>query len=131
MDAVELLRRGGREDERGGGVVGDGEGVVDGIADFAEGVAGFDYMKVGLEEVDGVVALDPKNVSRFKEDPRRPPLVKKWIDDRNQWVITELPARKAMLIFDRLYALRAQLERETEQVEFMLGDGIIDWYPLR
>lgn len=55
--------------------------------------------------------------------------MKKWINDRNQWVIAESPARKAMQIFDRLCALRAQLERETEQVEFMQGDGIIDWYP--
>ncbi len=87
------------------------------------------WLQRGWQNVDGEVVLDPKRSSRFNEDPRRLPLLKKWIDDRGQWVRAELPARKAMQIFDQLYTLRAQLERETEQVEFMLGDGIIDWYP--
>ena len=87
------------------------------------------WLQKGWQNVDGEVVLDPKRSSLFDEDPRRLPLLKKWIEDRKQWVIAESPARKAMQIFDQLYTLRAQLEREAEQVELMLGNEIIDWYP--
>ncbi|GHO76996.1 disulfide isomerase [Ktedonobacter sp. SOSP1-85] len=68
---------------------------------------------------------------KFNENPKREQQLKQWQAVREQWVKTEQPARKAMEVFDQLYALRAQLEREAERVELILGDGILDWDPAR
>ena len=50
-----------------------------------------------------------------------------WLQRYTTWAALERPARQAQLIFDRLYELQTQLERETEQLELMVGDGILHW----
>src|SRR6266446_5250848 len=87
------------------------------------------WLQSDWRDVGGKVTLDPERIASFNDNPRRQELLTQWTAARNRWVQTESPARKVMDIFDRLYDLRAQLERENERVELMLGDGIIDWYP--
>ena len=64
---------------------------------------------------------------RFEDDPERPRLLKEWSVKHEAWVSKERPARQAMTIFTKLYDLYARLERESEQVELVLGDGLLDW----
>jgi len=63
----------------------------------------------------------------FEDDPERPRLLNEWAPKREAWVSKERPARQAMTIFTKLYDLYARLERESEQVELVLGDGLLDW----
>lgn len=46
---------------------------------------------------------------------------------RNTWAAAELPARRAMDLFERLYALQSSIARESERVELVIGDGLLRW----
>jgi very-short-patch-repair endonuclease/DNA polymerase III delta prime subunit len=80
-------------------------------------------------EVDGRVILDAKAAAHFNNDVQGRTALDRWVSDYQAWTKTESAARKVMDLFDRFYALRAQLERESERLELMIGDGILDWYP--
>jgi very-short-patch-repair endonuclease len=43
------------------------------------------------------------------------------------WAEAERPALQAMNVFERLYDLRGRIDRESEGVELMLGDGRLRW----
>jgi very-short-patch-repair endonuclease len=63
----------------------------------------------------------------FAADPGRLQAFRHWQSLRNEWLDSERPARAAMKIFEMLYELYGRLEREAEQVELILGDGILSW----
>lgn len=67
------------------------------------------------------------HVLRFDDDATRPVLLERWIETREQWRLNELPARRAMRVFEQLYELHGRIERESERVELVLGDGILSW----
>lgn len=53
-----------------------------------------------------------------------------WTALRDSWVNTERPVRAAFRIWERLFALHSQLQREGEAYELVLGDGIFDSHGL-
>jgi very-short-patch-repair endonuclease/DNA polymerase III delta prime subunit len=67
------------------------------------------------------------HVVKFEDDPERPKTLTKWLSLRNEWAQNEKPARAATRIFERFYELHGRLEREAENVELVLGDGILSW----
>src|SRR6266849_2960095 len=91
------------------------------------------WLQEGWEQVDGSVAVKPPVadsngvVTRFEDNPQRLLLLEEWKAKRASWVETERPARRTMAIFEKLYALQGQFEREGERLELMLGDGRIRW----
>ena len=66
-------------------------------------------------------------IVRLEDDPKRVSLLADWKKERDEWSHNEQPARQAMKIFEKLYELHGQLEREGERVELVLGDGILSW----
>lgn len=64
---------------------------------------------------------------RFEANARRPELFEEWKARWDEWVLAERPARAALQVFERLYALYGQIEREAERVELYIGDGILEW----
>ncbi|MCH9058182.1 MAG: hypothetical protein IIB55_06105, partial [Planctomycetes bacterium] len=50
-----------------------------------------------------------------------------WRDERERWRNSELPARDAMKVFERLYELHGRLEREAERLDLVIGDGLLSW----
>lgn len=96
-----------------------------------------EWLEAGWDEVNGSAkVLSQKNESlpngttrvvRFQDDQRRVVSMERWVSLRNRWAETERPARQALSIFDRLYSLHAQLQREGESFELMLGDGLLVW----
>ncbi|WP_027088202.1 AAA domain-containing protein [Cohnella panacarvi] len=66
-------------------------------------------------------------LERFHNDEYRVEMFHEWIRERASWKQKEMPARETLKIFERLYALNATIEREQEQVELILGDGILNW----
>lgn len=50
-----------------------------------------------------------------------------WYERRNLWAEKEIPARQAMNVYNKFYELYARLERESEQYELILGDGLLNW----
>jgi very-short-patch-repair endonuclease len=81
------------------------------------------------QDINGPIALDPTRAKEFHTDPKRTELLRKWQLIWNQWQATELPARQVLGIYEQLYQLHSQLERETEKIELMFGDGLLDWSP--
>ncbi|HBV97350.1 MAG TPA: hypothetical protein DEF36_09940 [Desulfotomaculum sp.] len=96
-----------------------------------------DWLQNGWQSVDGTVKVyetleetDEKGQNQtvhFKDDPSRTEILKIWVASHDNWVKSERPARRAMSIFEKLYSLYAQLERESERVELVLGDGLLNW----
>lgn len=64
---------------------------------------------------------------KFRDSPGRLSAFQRWQLERDDWAEAELPARAAMKIFEMLYDLHGRLEREAEQLELILGDGILSW----
>lgn len=54
-------------------------------------------------------------------------LFEDWNDRRNSWKIQEIPARRAMDIFKRLYRLYSEIQMESETCEMIIGDGMLIW----
>jgi len=50
-----------------------------------------------------------------------------WQAKRNLWKSVEYPARVALAVWERFFALHSQLEREGEAWELILGEGIFNW----
>lgn len=95
------------------------------------------WLERGWQEVGSDIRIRPtrneldaegRTVSaRFEDNPARPSLLEQWRLQRESWIVNERPAREAMRIFEQLYAIRGQIEREGEKVELVLGDGILSW----
>ena len=95
------------------------------------------WLKDGWQRVEGTAEYLPTieesnednlpTVIRFEDYPARPSAFALWSQAREAWLTTERPARQAMAIFERLYSLHNQMERESEQVDLILGDGILAW----
>lgn len=67
---------------------------------------------------------------RFDVDPGRVTTLEHWKAIRLKWAEAERPARAAMRVFERLYDLRARMERDSQTVELMLGNGRLRWRTL-
>jgi len=63
----------------------------------------------------------------FQDDPKRQRAMERWRLQRDAWARDEKPARAAMQLFEKLYEIRGQIEREGEKLELVLGDGILNW----
>jgi superfamily I DNA/RNA helicase len=96
-----------------------------------------DWVAKGWERPDGKVAvwnmrtrrargakLGPE---RFADDPNRTRAFAAWTRTWNRWAEEERPAREAMRVFEALYALHSDIEREGERIELVLGDGRLLW----
>jgi very-short-patch-repair endonuclease len=66
-------------------------------------------------------------ITFFQDDPKRQGAMDKWRAQRDAWARAEKPARAAMGMFEKLYEIRGQIEREGEKLELVLGDGILSW----
>lgn len=72
-------------------------------------------------------APDEAEAVRFADDPERVQAYESWKQERDEWAVRERPARAAMKVFEQLYELYGRIERESERLELVLGDGILSW----
>jgi len=63
----------------------------------------------------------------FDDEPQRPVGLACWRQKRDAWREAEIPARRAMHVFERLYVLHGRLERESERFDLAVGDGLLSW----
>lgn len=71
---------------------------------------------------DGVERTDPV-VERLDDVPARRAALDGWLASWDAWAAAERPAREALRLFERLYELLGRIERESERVELVVGDG--------
>lgn len=71
---------------------------------------------------------DGSDVSiRFSSDPARQSALEAWSLSRQRWAVKESPARAAMKVYEEFFRLQARLDREFEEAELILGDGMLVW----
>ncbi len=63
----------------------------------------------------------------FKDDKLRVEDYNQWLIKRKDWVDPELSARRAMLVFEAFYEMYSALEKDGEELELLVADGIIIW----
>lgn len=95
------------------------------------------WLQPGWQNIDGRVLVQPtlnagsgNRIRNFSDEPRLKTHLEEWNIRRDAWVTTERPARAALTIFEKLYALYSRLERESERLELMIGDGVLTWQPV-
>lgn len=96
-----------------------------------------EWLEPGWEGIHGPVrTVETRAVSgaegvtreiRFSEDSRRPSQLATYLQQWEKWAGAERPARATLTVFERLYALHAQLQREGEGYELVIGDGLLTW----
>lgn len=91
-----------------------------------------DWLEGDWEDPDADVTVAETKANgveplRFDAEPRRLEACERWKAQHQSWAATERPARAAMKIFEQLYELYGRIEREAEQIELVLGDGILSW----
>ncbi|WP_338864761.1 AAA domain-containing protein [Myxococcus stipitatus] len=64
---------------------------------------------------------------KFEDSPARVSAFNQWKSGREAWAGPEKLAREAMQLFEQLYELRGRIERESERLELVLGDGVLSW----
>lgn len=79
-----------------------------------------DFEKTGDEETDALPVIE-----KLEANPVRAAALSAWQEDWRAWQLREQPAHQAMKVFLRLYELLGRIERESERVELMLGDGLL------
>jgi very-short-patch-repair endonuclease len=67
------------------------------------------------------------SIVAFEDDPNRPLLFESWRPLREKWRANEIISLAASSIFERLYELHGRIERESESVDLVIGDGILSW----
>ena len=67
-------------------------------------------------------------VTWFEDAPERLASLGEWLERREQWRTNELPTRAALRVFEQLYELHGRLERESERLDLVVGDGILSWH---
>ncbi|HSL69746.1 MAG TPA: AAA domain-containing protein, partial [Longimicrobiales bacterium] len=95
-----------------------------------------DWLLRGWESADGQVQVrqtvhvrreDETSIEQFDDDLARRRVLQDWSAKWSRWAESEKPALAAMRVFERLYELHGRIERESEQVELLLGDGRLRW----
>ena len=83
--------------------------------------------KIRIREQRAIESEDGTVLVRFDDDADRLQALRKWKEKRDQWIKEERPARESLKLFKEIYSLRGRLEREAEQIELILGNGILNW----
>lgn len=64
---------------------------------------------------------------RFADDDKRVESYNKWNIQRNKWREIEIPKEQGLTLYNNLFKLYSEMKKESENVELILGDGILNW----
>ena len=99
------------------------------------------WLREGWQKIDGEVEVeealtfqdsqdssDVPVIERFEDNTRRIALLDKWSEKHALWSQTERLVREAKNLYERLYTIYGQLQRESESQEIVFGDGVLEWF---
>jgi very-short-patch-repair endonuclease len=102
-----------------------------------QGIA--EWLQRGWEEPDGDIHVKPSRTEidaekrtilvNFDDNPDRPASLEEWTLLWGKWAANERIVRKAALVYERLYSLHGEIEREAGRFELIVGDGLLSWKP--
>ncbi|HEY9226874.1 MAG TPA: hypothetical protein VIP11_09525, partial [Gemmatimonadaceae bacterium] len=82
---------------------------------------------IELVQTRNVVRRGKTVSERFDDDKARVDALAKWRTAWTTWAESERPARRAMRVFEKFYDLKGRIDRESERMELVLGDGCLRW----
>lgn len=62
---------------------------------------------------------------KFEADKNRVKELVIWKKERDEWVEKEKPARQSAEFFNKMYSLYSDVQKQSESVELMIGDGVL------
>lgn len=98
---------------------------------IAPWLRGLDHPESPLRVHDARRVADPDGAEReeaFDDAPDRRAALDAYMPAWVAWAEAERPVRRALRVFERLYALHGTIEREGERLELVLGDGLLHWH---
>ncbi len=66
-----------------------------------------------------------ENIRRSKEQEELVALFREWNKQREEWVAKQRDIHVGVTLFNQMYAAYVDLERDSETIEFMVGNGVI------
>lgn len=63
----------------------------------------------------------------LEDSEQRMELYNVWQQEREQWAEAQKVINQVQTVFESIYDLYSRIQRESEQVELVLGDGILNW----
>ncbi|MBE6754501.1 MAG: hypothetical protein E7559_09190 [Ruminococcaceae bacterium] len=67
-----------------------------------------------------------EEIEYLSDDPARVQLFELWKGQRDAWAAAACEAARARKLYERLYALYSELERDRDRLELMVGDGLLE-----
>lgn len=87
---------------------------------------GWDSFKFELKKIEKKATVPPsEEYIYFDDDAKRTAVFAQWSKIRKDWAIRQSKLAKTRDFFNRLYFLYIDLEREEENTELMIGQGIL------
>ena len=87
---------------------------------------GWDNFKFELKKIEKKATVPPsEEYIYFDDDAKRTAVFAQWSKIRKDWAIRQSKLAKTRDFFNRLYFLYIDLEREEENTELMIGQGIL------
>ena len=94
------------------------------------------WLKPGWQSIEGSAEVLPRrNFSHkekgsitiaFEDDPKRMTAFEAWLTERANWIDAERPAVAARKLFENVHALWSSLQRESDTLELVLGEGMLN-----
>ena len=75
----------------------------------------------GLNDEGNEISIDLSDNNDLQE------LFDEWLIARNEWAEQQKLINQVQGIFENIYELYSRIQRESEQVELVLGDGMLNW----
>lgn len=75
----------------------------------------------GLDDEGNEISIDLSDNNDLRE------LFDEWLIVRNEWAEQQKLINQVQVIFEKIYELYSRIQRESEQVELVLGDGMLNW----
>jgi len=93
------------------------------------------WLQPGWDKETGTVSVQQERksvkdekvvVEAFTDVPSRIQSLKLWKEARTVWLVDFRPASKAMGVFQTMYEYYGMLQRQSEPLDFYLGDGLLE-----
>lgn len=80
-----------------------------------------------VHESRNIILDGETHIEYFSDNSERVRILEAWRIKRDQWAHNEKPVRNAFRVFEKIYEIHGHIRREEENIEIVLGDGILKW----
>jgi very-short-patch-repair endonuclease len=90
-------------------------------------IRNIEYIESKILSVENENGEFIEEVEYFEDDVDRVEKYNTWKKKRDDWIDTESPKEKGLQLYNELFSIYSRIKKEAENVELVLGDGLIRW----